>query len=391
MTFLSVPPHLDWPVQFCVFVSLETWVHSLVTGNVSQVDRLWTFLPTIYSAYFALLPLLPNEQPFWLVPYAPKELGYQAVKDLSPRAVLMLALIATWMCRLSYNTWRRGLFLSSEEDYRWEVLRQKLHPILFQITNLTFIAFTQNILLLILALPVYTASVLQPHTALTTSDYGLAALSLVVLALEFTADNQQFAFHAFKHAVQAEEKKNKSVTNGDSKPLGYDASAQWPGARLNWQRSDAKRGFITRGLWRYSRHPNFACEQKFWHIMMLFPLLCSAPSYAMSTPATLPLPLPASFLFALPPAIRLIFPHIIPSLVISALFYSSTLFTESITAAKYAGYKSYQRHVGMFEPFFSTIVLETLRSWFWVDKNDNFREELWGNPTLTNDKTKKVD
>ena len=93
------PPHLIWPAQFCTFVTFETWIHSLITSNVSQVDRLWTLLPTIYSAYYALLPLLPNEQSFWLAPYAPKELGFQAVSDYSPRALLMLSLIIIWMWR----------------------------------------------------------------------------------------------------------------------------------------------------------------------------------------------------------------------------------------------------------------------------------------------------
>jgi steroid 5-alpha reductase family enzyme len=110
MTFLNVPPAFDWPVQFCTAVTAWCYVVSVITSNVSQVDRLWTFLPTIYTAYYAFLPILPNEQPFFLVPYAPKSLGYSVLRDFSPRAVLMLTLIIIWMFRLSYNTYRRGLF-----------------------------------------------------------------------------------------------------------------------------------------------------------------------------------------------------------------------------------------------------------------------------------------
>ncbi len=64
------------------------------------------------------------------------------------------------MLRLSYNTWRRGLFKlcvfpsalcphpylvmlnfvhSNDEDYRWAILRNKLPTWLFQVVNLTFI------------------------------------------------------------------------------------------------------------------------------------------------------------------------------------------------------------------------------------------------------------
>lgn len=128
MVFFSVPPYLDWPVQFCLLTTVVTWVLSLVTSNVSQVDRLWTFLPTLYAAYYVLLPLWPNTQPYPFVPYAPKDLGWATVKDFSPRALLMFGLVFIWMCRLvvshssrcllclticfrlSYNTYRRGLF-----------------------------------------------------------------------------------------------------------------------------------------------------------------------------------------------------------------------------------------------------------------------------------------
>lgn len=98
--FDAVPPEYRWPVQLCAFSAATTYVLSLVTSNVSQVDRLWTFLPTIYTAYYALLPLWPNELPgVPLAPYTPKEVGWAAARDFSPRALLMLGLVVVWMCR----------------------------------------------------------------------------------------------------------------------------------------------------------------------------------------------------------------------------------------------------------------------------------------------------
>jgi steroid 5-alpha reductase family enzyme len=102
-----------------------------------------------------------------------------------------------------------------------------------------------------------TASTIQPHTPLALSDYGLALAALVVLALEFTSDNQQYSFQTYKHAFLASEKGNSDVEP-------YDAEKQWPGSRLDWTPEDARRGFVTKGLWAYVRHPNFACEQLFW-------------------------------------------------------------------------------------------------------------------------------
>jgi len=109
----SLPPAYRWPVQFCIFSTATTYILSIITSNVSQVDRLWTFLPTIYTAYYALLPLWPNEQPFILYPYSPKDLGWTAATDFSPRALLMLGLVFIWMCRsvlpfislLSFANW----------------------------------------------------------------------------------------------------------------------------------------------------------------------------------------------------------------------------------------------------------------------------------------------
>ncbi|KAJ7086037.1 hypothetical protein B0H15DRAFT_353673 [Mycena belliarum] len=321
----AIPPAFQWPVQFCIFSTAATYVASIITSNVSQVDRLWTFLPTIYTAYFALLPLWPQEQPFYLVPYTPAALGITA-GAYSPRALMLLSLIVTWMFRLSYNTYRRGLFSLQDEDYRWAVLRKQLHPILFQIVNLTFISAIQNVLLLLLGIPTYFAATQSPQL-LEIRDYGVIALSLLVLAIEFTSDNQQYAFQTFKH-----------------EPRRFHNSHQWLGARLDWTPADAERGFITRGLWAWSRHPNFACEQSFWWIMNLASLPIQRAVMPAEILAALRAPVfnPYALLAPLVP--------LTPAIALSALFFSSTMYTEAITASKYAGYAAYRARVGMFSP-----------------------------------------
>lgn len=75
-----IPPAFVQPVQFLIFNILWTYIASVVTGNVSQVDRVWTFLPTLYTAYFAFYPLLDGADP------SIKSRG------VSPRVLLMLAL-----------------------------------------------------------------------------------------------------------------------------------------------------------------------------------------------------------------------------------------------------------------------------------------------------------
>jgi hypothetical protein len=70
-----------------------TYLLSIITGNVSQVDRIWTFMPTIYTAYWALLPLWPHDSATWrsLVLFVPDEAGHFA-RHFNPRALLMLGL-----------------------------------------------------------------------------------------------------------------------------------------------------------------------------------------------------------------------------------------------------------------------------------------------------------
>ncbi|KAI0926269.1 hypothetical protein AcW1_008479 [Taiwanofungus camphoratus] len=240
----GIPPSFEWPVKFCVATTTVAYVLSIMTGNVSQVDRVWTFLPTIYTAYFALLPLWPQFAPMPLWPYTPEVVHRSVSERYTPRALLMLALVTIWMCRLSYNTWRRGLFNLHDEDYRWQIVRSKVPAWLFQVFNLVFIAIIQNIILFLLGIPTHIAAFQQPMR-LSSSDYMLGTLAVLDIALEFVADNQQYSFQTYKHT-------------------GIINKNEWPGARIKWTPRDAKRGFVTRGLWAWSRHPNFLCEQTFW-------------------------------------------------------------------------------------------------------------------------------
>lgn len=76
----EIPPAFVQPFQFLVFNIAWTYIASVITGNVSQVDRVWTFLPTLYTAYFAAYPLLD-----WADPSI-------KAHGVHPRVVLMLAL-----------------------------------------------------------------------------------------------------------------------------------------------------------------------------------------------------------------------------------------------------------------------------------------------------------
>ncbi len=94
MSPTDLKPLLEYPLNLFAATTVTTYVLSIITGNVSQVDRVWTFMPTLYTAYWALLPLWPShDNKGWRVlhPYVPEEATYFA-RDFSPRALLMLGL-----------------------------------------------------------------------------------------------------------------------------------------------------------------------------------------------------------------------------------------------------------------------------------------------------------
>lgn len=101
----TVPPSFYWPLQFFVVNVIVSYVLSVVTGNVSQVDRVWTFVPTIYTAYYALLPLWPTKAPTYLFPYTPNTIEWRMAESYSPRALLMFFLVVSriFMCILFHS------------------------------------------------------------------------------------------------------------------------------------------------------------------------------------------------------------------------------------------------------------------------------------------------
>lgn len=73
---------------------------------------------------------------------------------------------------------------------------------------------------------------------------------------------------------------------------------------------------------------------------------------------------------------------LVPGIIISALFLGSTAFTESVTAKKYAGYKAYQRRVGMFSPM-GTLLHGLYLSW--TGEKREIDELIWGSGKSENE------
>lgn len=200
---------------------------STVTGNYSQVDKIWSIIPFVYA---------------WIIAHGS---GYE------PRVVLMAVLITLWGIRLSYNFSRRGgyswKFWSGEEDYRWPVLRARPEfrgKLRWGLFNLFFISGYQMALLVLITLPALKSIGGVP---LGSWDYLLAILFIGLLVLETAADQQQWNFHREKYRRMS----------GDDEPGPY------------------AKGFCDTGLWAWSRHPNYLAEQVIWINVYLFSVVAT--------------------------------------------------------------------------------------------------------------------
>jgi steroid 5-alpha reductase family enzyme len=250
-----------------------------ITNNNSQVDKLWSILPIVY---------------LWVIAH---------YGDYSPRLLLMAALVTIWGLRLTYNFSRHGAFTlrfwEGKEDYRWAVLRAKPE---FQpkwkwtLFNLLFICGYQQFLILLFTLPAILALQFN-EVPLGPYDWMIAAAMLFFIAYEAIADQQHWNYQ----------------------------SEKWK--RINSKQSlegDFKKGFLDKGLWAYSRHPNYFAEQALWICFYLFSISASGQWLNWSVAGCL---------------------------LLVILFQGSSNFSEEISAGKYPEYKNYQKSVPRFIGF----------------------------------------
>jgi steroid 5-alpha reductase family enzyme len=255
-------------------VSAACWVLSLITKDTSWVDRIWSIVPIAYVWIFAGAALAAGQD--------------------AARLVIMAVLVTAWGARLTFNFARKGGY-SGMEDYRWAILRGRMKPWQFQLFNLFFIVLYQNALLVLITLP---AQVAWRHDApLGVGDAVFAILFLALLLGETAADQQQCDFHRAK-------------------------------ARAGGQLGE---GFLTTGLFRFSRHPNFFFEQAQWWAF-----------YAIGATAAV-----TAGLGFWGGAINW---SIIGAVLLTVLFIGSTIFTEAITSGKYPAYAEYQKTTSMLVP-----------------------------------------
>ena len=197
------------------------------SGNNSQMDKLWSLLPIVYT---------------WVI----------AVKGgMHARLVVMAVLATLWGIRLTVNFARKGAysikFWEGTEDYRWAVVRSGQafkKRWTWMAFDFGFISVYQNALVLMTTFPALVA--MQSDKPFCLMDGIAAGLMLAFIIWETVADEQQWRFQTRKWAMIGEGKRLEEL------PKPYD------------------KGFNTTGLWGRSRHPTYFAEQAIWACFYIF-------------------------------------------------------------------------------------------------------------------------
>jgi steroid 5-alpha reductase family enzyme len=282
----NIPTHIEYglikQLSLITFICfLSCFIIGELTKNNSQVDKIWSIVPILYTGIIAFKG------------------------NFDGRLLVMFLLVLIWGARLTWNfslkdayKWK---FWEGEEDYRWVVLRQKPE---FQpkwkwtLFNMFFISGYQNILILLFTLPIIKCfSYMEKE--LNYVDYLAAGLMLLFIVYEGVADLQHWKFQSRKWELI---KNNDELTG------------------------DYKKGFLDKGLWAYSRHPNYFAEQMIWVSFYLFSIAASGQWINWS---------------------------IMGCLLLILLFQGSANFSEEISQNKYPDYRNFQIKVNKFIPWFS--------------------------------------
>ncbi|MHA2357854.1 MAG: DUF1295 domain-containing protein [Candidatus Heimdallarchaeaceae archaeon] len=215
--FLSSKMHTILVVFICdIAATLVIYSISTAMKNTSIYDPYWSVAPIVIAIY-------------WLI------LG-STQSSVSLKQILVFALVSFWGIRLTYN-WSRGWKGLGHEDWRYTKYRLE-QPKLFWFINLTGLQLMPTLLVFLGCLslyPVLTSGVPE-FTAL-----DIMGLIIVILAifLETIADEQLRIFTKVKEKGEV----------------------------------------LSKGLWRFTRHPNYLGEISFWWGLWFFALSVSASSY----------------------------------------------------------------------------------------------------------------
>jgi steroid 5-alpha reductase family enzyme len=291
------------------------WILTLITNKYAYMDKLWPILPGFYTWLFFLSVFVLN-------PTRNESIKLSTfLENVSTSATIRLAiivaLITAWSIRMTFIFWRRGYYKWDFEDKRWDLMKVRLNypqkKLPFQIYNFVFMALLQNYILFGYALPVWFIETNKE----TQSDFNFLdgiciGIYVVFYSIEAIADEQQWRFQSRKYKWLNKEEPIECTPQ---------------------EEEDFKRGFLVKGLFKYSRHPNYFGDIFLWWSVYLFTISSQYSSYK------------ESFNF-----FSLFNYSLLAALIMSLLFFGSSNVTEKISESKYPEYAHYKKKVNRIFP-----------------------------------------
>ena len=183
-----------------VAATVAVFAFSVALKNSSVYDPYWSVAPLVLAPWLATLPAAEG------APLA--------------RRILVCALVAFWGVRLTYN-WARGFSGLDHEDWRYVDIRSKTGRAYWPV-SLAGIHLFPTVQVYLGSLPLWPA--LTSNRPLGPLDALAAAVTLGAVLVETVADEQLRRFRAERREGE----------------------------------------IMARGLWAYSRHPNYFGEVGFW-------------------------------------------------------------------------------------------------------------------------------
>ncbi|KAK9467931.1 hypothetical protein V1512DRAFT_275058 [Lipomyces arxii] len=245
--------------------------HTGKKNDFTLIDKLWPSITLLTSASYTLHSYLTER--------------------LSIRLLILLPIQTFWAYHLAELFARRGGY-TGVEDHRWTKVKAGMNndPILLFLFSIAFVSVYQPLMIMNNAMPellLWEAG----NSPLRLGDWFFIALQAGLVGLEYYIDYISQSYQVAK----ARYKNDGTITYGYTK-------------------AELERGFCTKGLYAYSRHPNFFAEQTIWIGLYAWGAYISGQylNYSLIGPAVF-------FLFVV----------------------SSATFTESISAEKYPSFKSY--------------------------------------------------
>ena len=193
---------------FCIICCFH--IIGCITGNHFLLDLYWVFANNLCCVYYYF--------------------HEDATNANKTRSNIILVIMAIWSVRLTHSYLRREEYcIGHKHDWRFDML-QKKNPKFWQLTSFFIVYANQHPMIIGQSLPFWAVHVGKSAATPFGSWTDLIGIFLAILGLiiAYFADTQLFNF------MQENEKRKDKIK------------------------------ILYRGLWKYSRHPNYFGENLYW-------------------------------------------------------------------------------------------------------------------------------